>query len=95
MAYTLKMSRMAYTLKMSHRNIDKMYENCRGEMEKLMLHRYFCSHEIHNNLEVMEHMRGVGIMFSYVKYIFRLNIGNLYTQVGAMLIQNKQTMKHV
>ena len=40
----------------------------------------------------MEHIRGVGIKFSYVKCILRLIIGILYTQVGAILITSKQML---
>ena len=44
-----------------------------------------------NNPEVKVHISGVGIKFSYVYILLRLNIGNVYTKVVAMLIQRKQT----
>ena len=73
------------------RKTGKAFENCRGKVDKLMICRYFCNHEICNNLEVMDHPRGVGIKFSYIKCILILNVDNPCTHLGAMLIQNKQT----
>ena len=53
--------------------------------------RYFGNDEINDNsLEVIEYTRGAGIKFNDDKCILRLNIDNLYTLVGAILVQIKQ-----